>query len=183
MAAAIRLFARYGYKKTTIDDIAGEMNMTKGNIYRYFINKEDLYHQAVSSVLDGWLQYVRLEAEKAPSPREKFRLVAETAIRYPENNTDFCSLVLQDPEIFAISRGQDNYRPVNSTAEQLLRSILEQGVAEGVFRELNLEYTTQLLFSVYMMCLIKIYGAGEGERGIEMYISSIDLMMNGLLKR
>jgi AcrR family transcriptional regulator len=50
MAAAISLFARYGYKKTTIDDIAHELHIAKANIYRYFEGKEDLYHQAVSNV-------------------------------------------------------------------------------------------------------------------------------------
>jgi AcrR family transcriptional regulator len=54
MAAAISLFARYGYKKTTIDDIARELHIAKANIYRHFANKEDLYHQAVSSVLDAY---------------------------------------------------------------------------------------------------------------------------------
>jgi AcrR family transcriptional regulator len=58
MAAAISLFARYGYKKTTIDDIAHELHIAKANIYRHFTNKEDLYHQAVSSVLDAWRAYV-----------------------------------------------------------------------------------------------------------------------------
>ena len=58
MAAAILLFSKYGYKKTTVEEIAGALQMTKGSIYRYFINKEDLYHQVVSQLLNEWRSFV-----------------------------------------------------------------------------------------------------------------------------
>ncbi|MEA4896290.1 MAG: TetR/AcrR family transcriptional regulator [Oscillospiraceae bacterium] len=182
MSAAISMFAKYGYKKTTIDDIANELKMSKGNMYRYFINKEDLYHQAVTSVLDGWRNHVQQKVGLVEDPLEKFRVMAEVAIHYPEKNKDFCNIVLQDPEIFSISPKQDNYRPSNEPAEQMLKSILKQAVDRGVFRELNIDYTAELLFSVYMMYLIRIYGSGEGERGIELYMYSADLILNGLKK-
>lgn len=40
--AAERLFVRYGYKKTTIDEVAGEAGVGKGTIYSYFRSKEEL---------------------------------------------------------------------------------------------------------------------------------------------
>lgn len=180
MAAAIALFARYGYKKTTVDDIAGELHMSKGNIYRYFRNKEDLYHQTVGSVLDGWRAYVQGEIEGLSDPLQKLRAMAMVAITYPERNPDFLQIALQDPAIFSVSEKRDNYRPVNKPAEDLLRSVLRQGIEAGVFREVDLDYTTELVFSIYMMHLIKIYGNGEGERGIHMYQFCIDLIVNGL---
>jgi AcrR family transcriptional regulator len=182
MTAAISLFARYGYKKTTIDDIAHELRIAKANIYRYFVNKEDLYHQAVSSVLDAWRAFVEEKIGCVSGPVEKFRCMSEIAIHYPVSNPDFCNILLQDPDIFSLSDNRDSYRSVNRPAEQLLRSVLSAGVSEGVFRDVNIEYTTELLFSIYMMHLIKIYGQGEGERGIEMYLFCTDLILRGLLK-
>ena len=32
---ALKLFAHYGFKKTTVEDIASELGMTKSNIYFY----------------------------------------------------------------------------------------------------------------------------------------------------
>ncbi len=182
MAAAIPLFAKYGYRKTTIDDIAHALRMAKGNIYHYFSNKEDLYHQAVASVLDAWRGYVQEQVSDIVDPAERFRRMAEVAIEYPVSNLNFCNILLQDPGIFSLSNRFDNYRPVNQPAEELLRGVIESGIRAGVFRDAPVEYTTELIFSIYMMHLIKIYGQGEGERGKEMYRCCIGLLLNGLCK-
>lgn len=42
LAAAERLFVRYGFKKTTIEDVASEAGVGKGTIYSYFRGKEEL---------------------------------------------------------------------------------------------------------------------------------------------
>jgi len=182
MAAAILLFSKYGYKKTTVEDIAGALQMTKGSIYRYFANKEDLYHQAVSQLLDDWREFVQKSIAADTQPLEKLLHMAEVAIHYPETNPDFCAIVLADPAIFSLSPGKDHYRAANRPAEELLHAVLNEGVAAGVFRDLNIEYTTELLYSIYMMHLIKIYGNGEGQRGFEVYMNGIDLLLNGLKK-
>ncbi len=182
LSAAISLFARFGYKKTTIDDIANELGIAKGTMYRYFVNKEDLYHQAMSDILDKWRLYVQNEVCKIKDPMEKFRVMAQAAIHYPKRNQDFCHIVLQDPNIFSISHKQDRYSESNKPAEDMLKSILEEGVKAKAFRHINIEHTTQLLFSIYMMHLIKIYGQGEGNNGIEMYESCMDLIINGLVQ-
>lgn len=42
MEAALELFARYGFKKTTVDDIARESGVGKGTVYLYFSSKEEI---------------------------------------------------------------------------------------------------------------------------------------------
>ncbi|MDE5696052.1 MAG: TetR/AcrR family transcriptional regulator [Lachnospiraceae bacterium] len=41
--AAAALFAKYGYKKTTIDEIVAEAGISKGLFYHYYQNKKQLY--------------------------------------------------------------------------------------------------------------------------------------------
>lgn len=182
LTAAISLFARYGYRKTTIDDIANELDIAKGSMYRYFVNKEDLYHQAVRDVLDNWRAHVQQKVSKVKDPMEQFKVMAQAAIHYPKSNQEFCHIVLQDPNIFSISNRQDRYRESNKPAEDMLKNILEEGVEFKAFRQVNIDHTTQLLFSIYMMYLIKIYGQGEGSQGLEMYESCMDLIINGLAR-
>ena len=42
-AAAEKLFLHYGFRKTSVDQIAREARIGKGTIYNYFRNKEDLF--------------------------------------------------------------------------------------------------------------------------------------------
>jgi TetR/AcrR family fatty acid metabolism transcriptional regulator len=43
--AAIREFARKGFSKTTINDIANAAGIGKGTVYEYFSNKEEIVHE------------------------------------------------------------------------------------------------------------------------------------------
>ena len=52
--AASQIFADYGYKKTSMQDIGDRLGMTKSNLYLYFDNKEDLYKKSVSFQLLKW---------------------------------------------------------------------------------------------------------------------------------
>ncbi|HXG17787.1 MAG TPA: TetR/AcrR family transcriptional regulator [Methylomirabilota bacterium] len=50
-AAALRVFARRGLHQTTLDDVAKEAGVSKGTIYLYFKNKEDLFIAAAQQVV------------------------------------------------------------------------------------------------------------------------------------
>ncbi len=54
---AMRLFYEKGYEKTSISDIAKEMNVAQGLFYRYFPSKEVLFDTAVE-------QYAQLQADQ-----------------------------------------------------------------------------------------------------------------------
>ncbi len=45
MASASRLFFELGYQETSMDDIAREIGVTKGTLYLYFKNKEELLYE------------------------------------------------------------------------------------------------------------------------------------------
>lgn len=43
LAAAAECFMRHGYRATTVDDVAAQLNCTKGRIYHYYASKTDLF--------------------------------------------------------------------------------------------------------------------------------------------
>lgn len=48
MEAAVELFERYGYEKTTLEDIAGRIGKTKTSVYYYFNGKQDILRAVLS---------------------------------------------------------------------------------------------------------------------------------------
>jgi len=62
LAAALELFGRYGYRRTSIDDIARQAGVAKGTVYLYVESKEALFRTLSQSLLDGVLANARAAA-------------------------------------------------------------------------------------------------------------------------
>jgi AcrR family transcriptional regulator len=48
LAAAERCIDRYGLRKTTIDDIASEVGLSRSSVYRYFADRDDLLIELIT---------------------------------------------------------------------------------------------------------------------------------------
>ncbi|MFC5420483.1 MAG: hypothetical protein DI537_01850 [Stutzerimonas stutzeri] len=66
-AAALRLFARYGYKRTSMDDIAREAGVARATLYLHFKGKDDVFRAMLAS-LDGRVETRCREALATPGP-------------------------------------------------------------------------------------------------------------------
>jgi hypothetical protein len=64
----------------------------------------------------------------------------------------------------------------------LIRNILEQGINTGRFIPVDVEHTTELLFSIYIMFLIKTYVKSQGSSTRIMYEQGLTLFLRGLIK-
>jgi AcrR family transcriptional regulator len=60
--AASRRFLHYGYGKTTMSEIAGDCNMSPGNLYRYFPSKLDIAEAFVRRLRTEHLEELRASA-------------------------------------------------------------------------------------------------------------------------
>lgn len=66
-AAALRLFARYGYKRTSMDDIAREAGVARATLYLHFKGKDDVF-RAMLAGLGGQVETRCREALATPGP-------------------------------------------------------------------------------------------------------------------
>lgn len=70
LAAARQLFGHYGYRRTSIDDIAQEARVAKGTVYLYFKSKEEIFRALCQQLLDTVLTATE-EAVHTPVPIEQ----------------------------------------------------------------------------------------------------------------
>ena len=65
--AALDVFSLYGFNGASLDEIAQIAEMHKSNIFYYYENKEALYVEVLTTVLQKWLAPLQtLEAELEP---------------------------------------------------------------------------------------------------------------------
>ena len=58
-AAGLKVFSQFGFRGSTLDQIATESGLSKPNILYYFSSKEAIYEALLAQLLTDWLQPVR----------------------------------------------------------------------------------------------------------------------------
>ena len=67
LAAAERCIDRHGIRKTTMDDIASELGLSRPNVYRYFADRDDLFIELITRHVRAWLDQVRKSVSRQSS--------------------------------------------------------------------------------------------------------------------
>ncbi len=109
LAAALDLFSRFGFRGTTIDQIAERAAMSKSNLLYYFRSKDEIYRAVLQQTLDDWLQPLAAldpDGEPLAEIAAYIRRKVELSRTAPEASRLFATEILQGaPEIKAVLAG------------------------------------------------------------------------------
>ncbi len=68
MDAALEVFSTYGYRGSTVDQIAQRAGLSKPNLLYYYAKKQDIYVAVLEHTLSDWLQpLTKLDPEGEPA--------------------------------------------------------------------------------------------------------------------
>jgi AcrR family transcriptional regulator len=135
LAAATAEFAALGFGGARVDAIAAQAGINKRMLYHYFGNKDDLYLAVLEEA------YAAIRAAEGElvlgkgSPANAMRKLVLFTWRYYREHPEFLSLLATENVNQGVALGRSaNIRELNSPLIETIRSLLEQGVAEGKFR-------------------------------------------------
>jgi AcrR family transcriptional regulator len=166
LEAAIDLFVERGYAATRLEDVARRAGVSKGTLYLYFENKEELFKAVVRSnivpaigaaeasvaefdghsadllrhLIHSWWQ--RVGATKASGI---VKLVMAEADNFPELACFYQEEV--------INRGT-----------RAMAGMLERGIARGEFRAIDVNQMTQVLMAPMLMLITWKHSVGPCPR-------------------
>ncbi|MFZ5571351.1 MAG: TetR/AcrR family transcriptional regulator [Thermodesulfobacteriota bacterium] len=183
LEAALAVFAKFGYRKATLEDIAGRLRMTKSNLYIYAASKRELYQKTVAWALLRWQMRVREAVERESGAREKFTVMCFKAVEYLSEDEEFRQVLLQDPDIFPMFPVNDPFQEINRNSVLMIRGILQQGIREGVFRPVDPEKMSDVIFMIYKMFIIRTYVKTDERQLQEAFADTFELLVNGLFVR
>jgi AcrR family transcriptional regulator len=147
--AAKRLFLQMGFDKTTVADIARELQMSPANVYRYFAAKSEI-NEAVCMDLLGKIE---AEAEKIAASRstatQRIRNLIEAVEKTYQKQYKF-DRKLHDLIDAAISENWAIIRRHNERMTAILEQIIASGMASGEFPLGDATLATGL---VYTACI------------------------------
>jgi TetR/AcrR family transcriptional regulator len=181
LSAALKVFSRYGYRQATMEQIAGELGMTKGSLYFYCSNKEGLYNLAVAHALLKWQGRVQEAVDAEADIVQKLIALAIKSNEYLSEDDDLRTIIINDPQIQSISPAEDRYPNIGIASYGMLKKILEQGVAEKRLKAIDVEHVAGFLYSIHCMFVVKTYIKAEGQSAQDIYRAGIDVILRGLV--
>lgn len=126
------VFSRFGYKKTTMDDIAVGARKGKSSIYYYFKSKEEIYEAVVDAESNLLFDNILSQVEKTGPANEKFRLYVSTRLNKIRELNNFYEVMknesLHELDFIVELRNKYNTREIN-----ILTNILIEGVKSREF--------------------------------------------------
>ena len=133
LGAARARFERYGFNKTTMNEIAGDCAMSAANIYRYFPNKGEIVAEGARRWLGDSERALRdIAGRAALSPAERLRRMvavrlarmAELVSRHPHLDELIDHVCQQQPDLLADYTGR---------IRALVADVLDDGARAGEF--------------------------------------------------
>jgi len=109
MNAALEVFSAYGYRGSTIDQIAKQAEMSKSSLFYYFDSKTDVYVELLSETLQAWLTPLT-QLDPAGDPLEEIWSYIERKLdmsrSHPKQSRLFANEILHGaPNIMDILTG------------------------------------------------------------------------------
>lgn len=145
--SARQVFARYGYKKTALDDIAREARKGKSTIYYYFKSKDEIFKAVIDAEAEIRKQAIEKEISQITDSRLKLKTyiyVRMLTLKMVVNYYEAIKNDLLDNLYFVNSLRDDHFE------EEILqvKTMLLEGVEIGDFTIENPDLTAKTIVTL-----------------------------------
>ena len=152
VAAATDLFLQYGYRKTSISDVARRAGTAKGTIYLYFSSKAELLMHAVAMEKAANIHAMTPITEEGISDQERLRRYVRLALLMTQQMPLATMLISGDREIFsAMDEIDEDFRSYTERMQlEFFRNLLAPFAACHCWSDEDLEHRVWALSSFVM---------------------------------
>ena len=145
MVKAGELFRQFGFGKTTVADIATELDMSPANIYKFFSSKEAIIQASCDRNLIVISEAVRQYMAASGAALDQIERVLLTVYRHTVD------ILRNERQVFklmmlAYEQKWDCVRAFDEFLLQTLAKVVEEGMSTGEFKSGDASATAYLLF-------------------------------------
>ena len=179
---AREIFAHYGFRKTTMHEIADKVGKGKSSLYYYFSSKEDVYRAVIEKEADTMKRKLIDAVAGVNDPVEKLRKYVVTRMEILHELVNFHQAINSEylTNLDFIQKMRKKY---DIEEISLLKSILQLGADSGTFRIEDVELTSLAVATALKGLEIPLL-ASHNEISIELRIDRIlQILFFGIVKR
>lgn len=173
------LIGRKGFRRTTIRDIAKNMNVAQGMLYYYFESKEKLLSAVVQRQLLTVINKTQGDANFIRgTPTEKISIMLSAMISGAYSQELFLLHKLFEEKDMHIQE-QVNQQ-VDSSISECLELIIEEGIKDGFFRVENPGVILDFLLKFFEVLIAAVYSRDSKQQLVH-YLQVTENLLEALL--
>ena len=147
LAAAVQLFAQYGYHAATMRDIARISGIQAASIYYHYASKQAL----LVEIMDTHMRNLNANLQRIMQENTSIELRLHEAIanHIRLHTTYKAEFFIIDTEIRALEEEQRGViLPLRDQYEMLLQGLLREGMQQGMFRQVDIKIASYALIAM-----------------------------------
>jgi len=178
---AVKIFAKNGFDKTSVDDIAESAKIAKGTIYYHFKSKDEIFLGLIENGINDLIDEIRRSVASIDDPRAKLETMLTVQLNFYQKYRDFCKVLVSEFSHLDTVWKKD-IKKIQAEYHELIKSIIDKGKQQNQFREdLDSEAITIALFSLIAVAGLS-WALLHREISIKtMHSNIISIFLNGII--
>ena len=180
--AASDIFAKFGFKKTTMDEIAEAAHKAKSSIYYYFKSKEEIFRRIIEKESEILKEEINRAINQEKTPQKRLRAYTITRTRGLNRLANFYS-ALKDEYFEHYAFIEKIRKEYDKDELRVIKEILKNGVDDGTFSIKDLDVTAFVLITA-LKGLEYTWAVEADMSKIEKNIDNLlEVLFNGIAKK
>ncbi|MDD4218261.1 MAG: TetR/AcrR family transcriptional regulator [Bacteroidales bacterium] len=171
--AASLAFSKFGYKKTSLDDIAALTNVSKTGLYYYFKNKEEVFNEVIKKEAKRMQESLIDVISQETKPIDKIIAFINERMDFLAQISNYYSALRHDllEQLDTINKNRLEFYKIEL---QVLTKILEEGNFIKDFSVENVDETAKTILLILISLEIPLFGTAD----IKNYHNTLDRLIN-----
>ncbi len=152
LSAASDCFARFGYKKTTLDDIGKKIGLNKASIYYYFKSKEEIFTSIILEEFQQFISKLHKEIDEKMTCERKILIYFEEKLKFwQEQATNLPQFTEMEPEQLnrvMMESGYEIFLKIEQDEKTFVAKILKYCIEKGQIKECDVEKISEYIFAL-----------------------------------
>jgi len=183
--AATRVFARKGFANATLDEIAREAEFSKGALYLYFANKEDIIYNILKFKAETMESALIESLDGTSTLKEELRALYRNYAKLSFEEEDFFKLIMSLHVMeYKLLSGEkaDEFRKSHEHILHFIADRVLEAMKAGELRDISPDSITGLIHGSLHNMMSMRWGCKTLESLYEAVDIFIDMLFNGIAK-
>jgi AcrR family transcriptional regulator len=180
VTVAQKTFQRYGFRKTTMDEIAYDARKGKSSLYYYFKSKEEVFQAVVEKEAGLLRAEINKNVDKCSSAVEKLQVYITTRMKGFRNWGNFY-VALKDDYLSNLDFIEKIRVGYDKNEIEAITQIIHEGIENKEFKNMNAELTAKTIVIAMKGLEIPLLSVDETDGNLKRGISDmLEILFHGI---